>query len=84
MEIGSLEPLALEHFLHESQSQVRAVNAVNWLNKNLQLGWPLDKVEKPCVKKTSHIGTECSRTLTAQPGMLQALEMRLIASAEAR
>ena len=35
MEISSLEPLALEHFLHESQSQVRAVNAVNWLNKNL-------------------------------------------------
>ena len=55
-----------------------------WLNENLQLGWPLDKVEKPCVKKASHIRTECSRTLTAQPGMLQALEMRLIASAEAR
>jgi hypothetical protein len=83
MEISSLEPLALEHFLHESQSQVRAVNAVNWLNKNLQLGWPLDKVEKPCVKKTSHIGMECNQALTAQPGMLQALEVRLIAAAEA-
>ena len=50
MEISSLEPLALEQFLHESQSQVRAFNAVNWLNKNLQLDWPLDRVEKPCVR----------------------------------
>ncbi len=82
MEISSLEPLALEHFLHESQSQVRAVNAVNWLNKNLQLGWPLDKVEKPCVKKTSHIGMECNQALTAQPSMLRALEERLIAAAD--
>ena len=66
MHINSLEPLVLEQFLHEAQSHVRAVDAVNWLNKNLQLGWPLDKVEKPCVKKTSHIGTECSQALTAR------------------
>ncbi len=49
MDISSLEPLVMEQFLHEAQSQVRAVNAVNGLNENLQLGWPLDKVEKPCV-----------------------------------
>jgi len=47
MEISSLQPLVLEQFLHDSQSQIRAVNAVNWLNKNLQLGWPLDEEEKP-------------------------------------
>ena len=45
MEISSLQPLVLEQFLHDSQSQIRAVNAVNWLNKNLQLGWPLGEEE---------------------------------------
>ena len=68
MEIISLEPPSREQFLHESHSQARAFTAVNWLNKNLQLGWPLDRVGKPCVKKI-----EISRALTAQPGMLHAL-----------
>jgi hypothetical protein len=30
MEISNLEPLVLEHFLHKSQSQVRATNAAKW------------------------------------------------------
>ena len=82
MEISNLEPLVLEHFLHKSQSQVRATNAAKWLNKNLQLGWPLDKVEEPRIKKASHIGMECNQALTAEPSMLQALEEKLIAAAE--
>ena len=82
MDVNSLEPLVLEQFLHEAQSHVRAVDAVNWLNKNLQLGWPLDKVEKPRIKKASHIGMECNQALTAEPSMLQALEEKLIAAAE--
>jgi hypothetical protein len=39
MDVNSLKPLVLEQFLHGAQSHVRAVNAVNWLNENLQLGW---------------------------------------------
>ena len=83
MHISSLEPLVLEQFLSEARSHGRAVHSVNWLNKKLQLGWPLDKVEELCVKKSSHIGTQRSQARTAQPGMMQALETRLIASAEA-
>ena len=50
-DISSIKPLVLEQFQWESQSQVRVVNTVKWPNRNLQLSRPMDKWEKPGVKK---------------------------------
>ena len=82
MGISSLEPLELEHFLHESQSQIQSGKAVSWPDENLQLSEPQDGVEKPCVRETSRIGMEGNPSPTTQPDMLQALEEKLIAAAE--
>jgi len=50
--------------------------------KNLHLGWPIDKVEKPDTKKVSLIGMECKQAQAAQPGMLKALTDTMVAGAE--
>jgi len=50
--------------------------------KNLHLGWPIDKVEKPDTKKVSLIGMECKQAPAAQPGMLKALTDTMVAGAE--
>jgi hypothetical protein len=68
--------------LWQSNARVRAVNAIGWMCKNLQLGWPIDKVEKPDVKRSSLIGMECKQAPAAQPGMLKALEEAMEAAAE--
>ena len=82
MGVDHVEPIVLEEFLWQSLARVRAVNAIAWMCKNLQLGWPIDKVEKPDIKKVSLIGMECKQAPAAQPGMLKALEDTMEAAAE--
>lgn len=61
MEVDKIEPIALEEFLWQSRARGRAVNAISWMCKNLHLGWPLDKVERPNTRKASLIGLECKQ-----------------------
>jgi hypothetical protein len=82
MGVDNVEPIALEEFLWQSRARVRAVNAIAWMCKNLQLGWPIDKVEKPDTKKASLIGMECKQAPAAQPGMIAALAYTMEAAAE--
>ena len=82
MGINKVEPIVLEQFLWQSQARVRAVNATCWMCKNLQLGWPIDSVERPDTKKASLIGMECKQAPAAQPGMLKALEDAIEAAME--
>ena len=77
-----MEPIVLEEFLWQSRARVEAVNAISWMCKNLQLGWPIEKVEKPDTKKTSLIGMECKQAPAAGPGMLKALADAMEAGAE--
>ena len=56
MGVDNVEPIALEEFLWQSRARVRAVNAIGWMCNNLQLGWPIEKVEKPDTKKVSLVG----------------------------
>ena len=55
---------------------------IAWMCKNLELGWPIDKVEKPDIKKASLIGMECKQAPAVQLGMLKALEDTMEAAAE--
>ena len=73
MGVNKVEPIVLEEFLWQSRARVRAVDAICWTCKNLQLGWPIDSVERPDTKKASLIGMECKQAPAAQPGMLKAL-----------
>ena len=82
MGVDKVEPIVLEEFLWQSRARVRAVNAIAWMCKNLQLGWPIDKVEKPDIKKASLIGMECKQAPAAQPGMLKALSDTMEVGAE--
>jgi len=82
MAVDNVEPIVLEEFLWQSRARVRAVNAIAWMCKNLQLGWPIDKVEKPDTKKASLVGMECKQAPAAQPGMLKALADTMEAAAE--
>ena len=82
MGIDNVEPIALEDFLWQSHARVRAVNAIGWMCNNLQLGWPIEKVEKPESKKPSLIGMECKQAPAAQPGMLKALTDCMVTAAE--
>jgi len=54
--VDGLEPIALGEFLWRSRAQLRAVEAIGWMYKNLHIGWPIDKVEKSDSKKASLIG----------------------------
>jgi hypothetical protein len=82
MGIGKIEPMVLEDFLWKSPAPVRVSTALGWLCKNLDLGWPIDRIEKPCAKKVSQIGMECDQAPVAQPGMLKALADAMEAAAE--
>ena len=82
MGVDHIEPTVLEEFLWQSSARGRAVNSVAWMCKNLQLGWPIEKVEQPDVEKVSLISMECRQTPAAQPGMLKALEDTMEAAAE--
>ena len=82
MTVDKVEPIVLEEFLWQSRARVRAVNAISWMCKNLQLGWPIEKLEKPDTKKASLIGMECKQAPAAQPGMLKALADAMEAGAE--
>jgi len=82
MRVCHVEPIVLEEFLWQSRARCRAVNAISWMCRNLQLGWPIDKVEKPDTKKASLIGTECKQAPAAQPGMLKALSDVMVTGAE--
>jgi len=82
MGVDNMEPIALEEFLRQSRARVRAVNAIGWMCNNLQLGWPIEKVERPDTKQVSLIGAECKQALAAQPGMLKALTERMVTAAE--
>ena len=82
MDIGKIEPTVLEDFLWKSPAPVRVSTALGWLCKNLDLGWPIDRIEKPCAKKVSQIGMECNQAPVSQPGMLKALADAMEAAAE--
>ena len=82
MEFDKVEPPVLGEFLWQSRARVRAVNAMCWMRKNLQLGWPIDNVEEPDTKKASLIGMECKQAPAAQPGMLKALADTMETAAE--
>ena len=83
MGVEHVEPIVLEDFLWQSNARVRALTAIGWMCKNLQLGWPIDKIEKPNIKRSSLIGMECRQAPAAQPGMLKALEEAMEIAAEA-
>jgi len=82
MGVDKVEPIVLEGFLWQSRARVRAVNAIGWMCKNQQLGWPIEKVEKPGTKKASVIGMECKQAPAAQPGMLKALSDCMVTAVE--
>jgi hypothetical protein len=82
MGVDKVEPIVLEGFLWQSRARVRVVNAICWMCKNLQLGWPIDSVERPDTKKASLIGMECKQAPAAQPGMLKAFADAIEAGAE--
>ena len=52
MDVDKIEPITLEEFLWQSRSQGRVINAISWVCKNLDLGWPWGKVVKPNTKKS--------------------------------
>jgi len=54
----------------------QSINALNWLNRNLQLGWPMDKVEKPQPVHASR-----STTLEAKPCSIRPTDSVVAASA---
>ena len=83
MGVEHVEPIVLEDFLWQSNARVRALTAIGWMCKNLQLGWPIDKIGKPNIKRSSLIGMECRQAPAAQPGMLKALEEAMEIAAEA-
>ena len=82
MGVDYVEPTVLEEFLWQASARGRAVSSITWMCKNLQLGWPIDKVEQPDVEKVSLSGMECRQAPAAQPGMLKALEDTMEAAAE--
>jgi len=82
MGIDKMEPIALEEFLQQSRARVRAVNAIEWMCNNLQLGWPIEKVGRPDTKQVPLIGAKRKQALVAQPGMLKALTERMVTAAE--
>ena len=79
--VVNIEPLVLEEFLHQSTSQIRVLNSLTWMCKNLQLGWPIDEIRQPDVDKLPADITECKRSPRAQPGILRALEDAIEAAA---
>ena len=82
MSIDAIEPIALEEFLLQSHAQGRALNALSWMCKNLEVGWPLHRAEKPITKKSCLVGLLCKQAPVAQPGMLKALSDAIEAGAE--
>ena len=46
MGIDKVEPMVLEEFIWQSHARFRAFNAISWMCKNLQLGLPIDSVER--------------------------------------
>jgi len=78
-----VEPLVLEEFLRQSTSQSRAFNSLTWMCKNLQLGWPIDEIKQPDIKDSATDVTKSKQSLSAQPGMLRALEEAMQTAAEA-
>ena len=46
MGIDKVEPMVLEEFIWQSQARLRAFNAISWMCQNMQLGWPIDSVER--------------------------------------
>ena len=86
MGADTVEPIVLEEFLWQSRasplSRVRAVEAIAWMCKNLQLGWPIDKVEEPDMTRVSLSGMHDRATPAAQPGMFKALADAMEAGAK--
>ncbi len=82
MGVDNVEPIVLEEFVWQSRARVRVVNAIGWMCNNLELGWPIEKIEKPDTKKASLIGMECKQAPAAQPGMLKALSDCMVTAAE--
>jgi hypothetical protein len=67
MSIDAIEPIALEEFLLQSHAQGRALNALSWMCKNLEVGWPLHRAEKPITKKSCLVGRHRSRSGNREP-----------------
>ncbi len=44
MGVDKVEPIVLEEFLWQSRARDRAFNAICWMCKKLQLGWPTDSL----------------------------------------
>ena len=82
MNIDAIEPIALEEFLLQSHAQGRVWNALGWMCKNLEVGWPLHRAVKPITKKPCLVGLNCKQAPVAQPGMLKALSDAIEAGAE--
>jgi hypothetical protein len=65
----------------QSNARNRAVDAVEWMCNTLDLGLPIDMIEKPAVQEESLNSRERKRLPTAQPGQLKALEDTMEAAA---
>ena len=77
-----LEPTVLEEFLGQSRDRVRAVDALCWMCKNLQLRSPTGEVWRPDTEEASSISTKPKQAPVAQPGMLKALADAMETGAE--
>jgi hypothetical protein len=82
MGADKLEPTVLKEFLGQSRARVRAVDALCWMCKSLQLGGPMGEVWRPDIKEAHLISTKPKQAPVAQPEMLEALADAMETGAE--
>ena len=72
---AELTAVQLEVFVYQSQAKSRVFVALRWLAKNLGLQWPMDSVMAPSVSAGNWHGMDSNQAITAEPCMIQALEV---------
>ena len=78
IEPAEMTAVQLEVFVYKSQAKSRAFVAVRWLAKNLGLRWATGSVMPPATKARNWHGMDSNQAITAEPCMIQALEVATV------
>ena len=67
VELSRVTAIVIESFLWNQAAKQRAATSMGWLNRNLQLDWPMDDVEVPSTSTKSAYGLDSNQAPCAQP-----------------